>query len=330
MTTALLPLFEGLSTLNADRPVYSVTPVPGYPIYYVGKDNDGYACLLLSVFTKEVKRDAAIRLEGIEVVFQIPSVIRHAGKLSEGTFTIIRCRSADVEVIRYFFFVVETLLRILGPSPNSISVESVINRLIGIFQRLQLPATRSVNGLFGELFFMRKCSNPFRVVAAWRINDNSRFDFNSGSIRLEIKTAGGRQRVHTFSYDQCNPPSGTIAVVASLFVEQATDGTSLRDLIRDIEVLIISNTDLVLKLHDNVAETLGQSLQTALRMRFDIRLADSTLQFYDLRSVPALRIAPPPGVSDIHFRSDLSNCPQADMKTFLEREPLLADFLPEV
>jgi hypothetical protein len=242
---------------------------------------------------------------------------------------VVRCRSVDAEIIRYFLSVAETLLRILGPNPSHAEIGDAVTRFAHIFKRLQSPATRSVSGLFGELFLIRQSRSPFRALAAWRLQDTSRFDFNAGSVRVDVKAAGGRQRIHTFSYDQCNPPSGTTAVVASLFVEQTAGGMSLRELIREIEVLVATNTELVLKLHDTVAETLGLTLREALSVRFDYRLAASSLQFFDLRSIPALRNEPPSGVSDIHFRSDLSGTPQADVRRLLENEPSLGDFLPE-
>jgi hypothetical protein len=244
-------------------------------------------------------------------------------------FTVVRCRSVDPEIIRYFLSVAETLLRILGPTPTRAAVSDAITRLAHIFQRLQSPATRPVNGLFGELFLIRQSRNPFRALAAWRTQDMSRFDFNAGSVRLDVKAAGGRQRIHTFSYDQCNPPSGTTALAVSLFVEQTAGGVSLRQVVREIETLVVTNFELVLKLHDTVADTLGRSLKEALSVRFDRRLAASSLQFYDLRSIPAVRNEPPPGVSDIHFRSDLSGAPRADIRRLLDRDPSLADFLPE-
>ena len=269
-----------------------------------------------------------IRLESLEVVFDVPSVVKSATKITEGTFTVVRCRSNEAEIVRYFLSVGETLLRILGSNPSRTVISGAINRLAHIFQRMQSPATRSVNGLFGELFLIRQSQNPFRALAAWRTQDTSRFDFNEGSVRIDVKTAAGRQRIHTFSYDQCNPPSGTTAVAASLFVEQVAGGISLREIVREIEELVATNTELVLKLHETVAETLGRSLHEALNVRFDHRLSASSLQFYDLRSIPAVRDEPPPGVCDIHFRSDLTSAPQADMRRLLEREPSLADFLP--
>lgn len=167
------------------------------------------------------------------------------------------------------------------------------------------------------------------MLAAWRSKYSSRFDFSSGDIRLDVKTASGRVRAHTFSHDQCNPPPGTVALVASLFVERSASGLSLQELIRSIEAVAGNDSDLVMKLHDLVAETLGNALQEALCTQFDAKLAASSLHFYDLRGIPAIRGDPPAAVSDIHFRSDLSGTPFIDPEALIEREPALSDFLPD-
>jgi hypothetical protein len=166
------------------------------------------------------------------------------------------------------------------------------------------------------------------VLSAWRLKDSARFDFSAGDIRLDVKTASGRLRAHTFSHDQCNPPPGTLAIVASLFLERSASGVSLRELIRVVETLIAEYSELVMKLHDVVTETLGNALQEALSIRFDERLAASSLHYYDLRSIPAIRGEPPAGVSDIHFRSDLSGVATVTVEALIERELGLADFLP--
>lgn len=328
MAIALGPLFDGLPSISADRLIYSVARIPSFPSYFVGKDNEGKACLLIAVSEQDDKQHAPIRLESLEVLFEVPSLIRHAGKVVEGTFTVARCRSCDPEIIRYFLSIAETLLRILGPTPRRAAIREAVNQIAHIFQRLQTPPSKPVNGLFGELFLIRQSRNPFRTISAWRPQEISRFDFNTGDIRIDVKTASGRRRIHAFSYEQCNPPSGTVAIVASLFAERAAGGGSLRDLIREIESLVATNADLIMKLHKTVAETLGSSIQEALSIRFDLQLASSSLEFHDLRSVPAIRGEAPAYVSDIHFQSDLSNCPKVDMAKLLERQPAILDFLP--
>jgi hypothetical protein len=120
----------------------------------------------------------------------------------------------------------------------------------------------------------------------------------------------------------------TLNEMGSLFVERSASGLSLQELVRSIEALAGNDSDLVMKLHDIVAETLGNALQEALSLQFDAKLAVSSLHFYDLRAIPAIRGDPPAAVSDIHFRSDLSGIPIIATELLAEREPALSDFLP--
>jgi Putative PD-(D/E)XK family member, (DUF4420) len=237
--------------------------------------------------------------------------------------------SARYEIVHYFLSVCETILRILGAQPTRAAIAGTVNRLALIFQRLQNPPSRSVNGLFGELFLIRQSRHPVRVLGAWRIQDNSRFDFSAGDIRLDVKTTNGRIRVHSFSYEQCNPPPGTIAVAASLFTERIAGGVSLRELVLEVERLAESNTELVMKLHDIVAGTLGNALPESLSIRFDQRLAAASLQFYDLKAIPAIRGDLPAGVGDVRFWSDLSSAAAIPISVLLARERGIADFLSD-
>ena len=186
----------------------------------------------------------------------------------------------------------------------------------------------SVIGLFGELYLIWRSADPVRTLAAWRIDEVARFDFSDGEFRLDVKAAGGRVRAHTCSYEQCNPPFGTTAVAASLFVERVAAGLSLRSLIEQIEAVVGQRADLALKLHEIVAATLGRSLGDALESTFDVPLADGSLLFFDLRDVPAIRESLPANVSDVHFRSDFSGTTPIAPEQLLATHPRLASFLP--
>jgi hypothetical protein len=314
---------------NGARRIYAVSPVPGYPGYFIGKDNESHACLLIAVTDRNGRPHAPIRLESLEVQFEVLSLIKAGGETVEGTFTVLRCRSAEPEIVHYFLSVCETILRILGAQPTRAAIAGTVNRLALIFQRLQSPPSRPVNGLFGELFLIRQSRHPLRALAAWRIQDISRFDFSAGDIRMDVKTTNGRIRAHNFSYEQCNPPPGTIAVAASLFTERVAEGVSLRELVLEVERLAGSNTELVMKLHDIVADTLGKALPESLSIRFDRRLAAASLQFYDLKAIPAIRGDLPAGVGNVRFWSDLSGAAAIPISVLLARQPGIADFLPD-
>ena len=86
----------------------------------------------------------------------------------------------------------------------------------------------------------------------------------------------------------------------------------------------------MLKLHETVAATLGASLNDGLSRRFDTKLAEASLQFFGLEDAPAIRGPLPAGVSDVHFRSDLSALAPLSINALIDRDPVFWDLLPRV
>lgn len=333
MGTRLEGVFEAIAPpqgTDLDKPIYAVMPVSGYDSYFIGKDREGHACLLVVTADSSGHLQSPIRLENLDVQFELRCHLRRKGDVERvGTFTVIRCRSLDDETVRYFLSVCDTILGIVGDKPKQRELASAVHRLAAIFQKLQRPPSRPINGLFGELYLIWRSANPSRSVQAWRVDEMARFDFAAGNVRLDVKAASGRVRSHTFSYEQCNPPPGTVAVVASLFVERSPGGMSLRSMIGEIETGISAFPDLVIKLREVVASTLGSSLSEGLGIVFDTKLADSSLSFYSLADVPAIRGTVPPGVSDVHFRSDVSGSLALTRGSLIAHDPLFAELLPD-
>jgi hypothetical protein len=330
MGMKLSRIFDALLAVRvaSDQIVYSVGRIARFPGYLVGRDSGGRGCILISVVNPSGYRRAPIRLEHLEVEFEVRSRITEESQSSEGTFTVLRCRSEDSEVIRYFFSIADAFIQTLGIQPTKAAVAETIVQFARIFQRLIAPPLRPVVGLFGELFLIQQSRNPIKALTSWRVQDSSRFDFTVADLRLDVKATSGRTRIHTLTHDQCNPPAGTSAFLASLFIEFTPSGSSLRELVEKIEAVVSGRSELVIKLYETVAATLGTSLQEGMKIRFDERLAASSLRFFDLRLVPAIRSALPPGVSDLHFRSDLSNSPEVSIAALIDRDSAIEDFLP--
>jgi hypothetical protein len=103
----------------------------------------------------------------------------------------------------------------------------------------------------------------------------------------------------------------------------------LRSIFDDVVARIASKHDLVFKLHEVVAATLGESLSDAFSVRFDIRLADSSLRYFRLNDIPAIRGPLPAGVTDVHFRSDLSAASSVSPRQLIDMDPVFWDLLPQ-
>jgi hypothetical protein len=167
------------------------------------------------------------------------------------------------------------------------------------------------------------------AVEAWRSKVDDRFDFAIGDVRLEVKASSVRQRVHNFSLEQCHPPYGTIGILVSVFTETSGGGLSLLELVERVENQVRDRVDLVLKVQEAVADSLGSSVASALTMRFDEDVARSSLCVYEIESIPAVREPLPPEISQVRFRSDISCAPPADVAALVACHRGIRALLPK-
>jgi Putative PD-(D/E)XK family member, (DUF4420) len=306
---------------------YYVRPIPEAIDHYFGRTREGFLCLLLASHDSAPR--APLRLAAIEVSFAVPCQITIPGEPERTeTLTAVSCTSADAEIQRYFSHVCETILRIVGMHPSLREIIDAVRRLVDLFQKLSRPSKRSVTGLFGELFVISSSSSPAAAVQAWRSTLDDRFDFSTGDLRLEVKASSTRQRSHNFSLEQCVPPAGATGILISLFVESSGGGLSLLELVRRIERQLDADPDLMMKLQETVAEALGATAAAALPMRFDERLARTSLQIYELLSIPAIRTGVPAELSQVRFRSDISRTPPASAAALITRCASACSVLP--
>jgi hypothetical protein len=261
---------------------YQVLPIPGFHRHYVGKDEEGAPVLLLG--SVDAGWRAPLRLAGIDARFAVPCHIIDAnGTAHQETLTSVVCTVRDHALRPYIAHVGDTILRIIDENPTLDVIADAVRRLVELFQRLAQPATRSVIGLFGELYVIHRSADPIIAVRAWRSDVDDRFDFSIDDARMEVKASSNRLRAHNFSAEQCSPPPGTDGVMVSLVIEASGGGLSLKELIDRIETKLWTHSELILKIHATVAETLGDGMPAAFNMRFDEQVAASSLKAYDPR-----------------------------------------------
>lgn len=312
---------------NDGEASFAVRTVPGFPRHYVGRSSAGQPSLLLG--SEAGPFHTPVRLALLEARFgNLHRIRADDAEEREELLSVITCTSQDVQAQSYFIHVCETIVRIVGTAPTLTDVVRVVQSLIDLFRHLSRPASRSLNGLLGELMVIASSKGISATVKAWRSSDFDRFDFSEGDVRLDVKAAADRARAHYLSAEQCQPPPGTTGLLASIFIESSGGGQSLRELLQVIEKRLANRGELILKVQQAVAETLGETLPAALDARFDERLALSSLQFFDLATVPAIRENVPAKVSKIHFRSDISGIEPLDEETVGIFAPAAVAFLP--
>lgn len=307
---------------------YRVQRLPGTSMHYIGRNGQGHPSLLLG--SPAGRLHAPVKLALIEAIFGTNCSIRSGGsKIREENLTVVTCTAPDTKLQDYFVHVSETIVRIVGPEPTQVEVIEAVSRLIDLFQRLVRPPSRSTIGLIGELILIAYSQDPHALARAWRSGLDDRFDFSVEELRLEVKANASRVRSHYFSFEQCHPPPGTIGVLASIFVELIGGGTSIEELVLRIGEKLADDA-LFLTVQGKIAETLGSALAEGLAARFDEQLSASSLTFFELNNIPAVRGGLPPELSEIRFRSDLSRHPSVAPSELTRLSKLAGRILPRL
>ncbi len=327
----LTAIFETLPFPKSDDrlPAFSTFVLESGP-HRIGKDIHGAPALLVATTSTGLRsRPAPIELEHVQVMYQVGCLLWHSPASSEeATFTLVRCRSADRPLREYFLNVVEGILPLLGSSPPEERVREIVDAIAELFRSLMMPPKKSVQGLWAELFLMAEAADSRALAAAWHVAPGEPYDFSASTQRIEVKSAAGQERKHHFTLVQLHPPRGARLVVASVFAEWAGGGVSLGELLNRVRARVGREPDLLLRIEQVVAASLGQSWRKALDHRFDWERAQDSLLFYSAESIPSIDPKVPTGVSDVRFMSDLTNTMPVGLATLREADGLFRAVLP--
>ena len=308
---------------------FSALPIEEFPNHRIGADRRGLPCLLIATATGDQATGPPLVLEHVSLQQGVDCRITEPDGTTEvHRLTLIRCTDSDQTLRDYFLKVCGTIVGVLGNKPTGADVRRTLQQLVELFRALEKPPRKSVLGFWGELFVMSRATDVLTMARAWHLLPEERFDFSLGCQRLEVKTASGRRREHHFALEQLVPVSATQIVIASLLVERSSAGPSVSDLLTSIRSAVRDDAELLLHIDEVVASALGAAWRRAMDERFDDRLAASTLAFFDSETVPKPTTAPPPEVSEVHFKSDLSRCVETPLEALRQEGGLFAAVLP--
>ena len=287
--------------------VFNSRPVDGHDQWHIAKCAASLPVILVEVAGNPVHgRPAAIALENLRVEHSVRcSVRRPDGRSDVGRYTIIRCLSAEPEMHKCFLRTIGgALMGMEGPVAIG-EVVNLIDRLSALFELVRRPRKKTFRGLWAELFVILAADNPSTMVDAWHGQPGEHFDFSWGVERLEVKSSASRARDHVFSLEQVYPPSGVFVLIASVQVEEQTNGRSLGEL-WDAVGGAVSNGDGRLKVERICTQALGEDLSAGRAFTGDWNLAVDSLAFYRVADIPRPPRYCPPGVSQMRFRSDVT------------------------
>ena len=312
----LTTIFEQLSKPKADSTsleAFDALPVPGRNQWRIAKSETGLPAVLVAVDAPmERDRPVAVNLANLRVEHNVRCGVSRPGDGVEiARYSIIQCLSGDPDVQACFLRTIGgALVGFDGPVKAKDLVE-LVDRLVVLFRLVGKPRERAIQGLWAELFVILSASDPAMMIDAWHIQSVEHFDFSRGNERLEVKSSSNRSREHMFSFEQVYPPSGASVLIASVNVEEQTNGRSLGHL-WDKVADAAPSAEARLKVERICVQSLGQDLSTGRAFSGDWNLAIETLAFYHVEDIPRPSSHCPPGLSQLRFCSDLSLADPAD------------------
>lgn len=320
----LIDLYDSLNLPKNDSKVFNAIPIPEYPNFRVAIDFEGNAVLLLSV-SKRIK-DLSLknfRLKYLQLEQNLECKIYENDSFKLQTFTVITFRCIDRNLQEYFLRISESLVKTVGQNPTQQQVIDSLKKFVEVFKTLTDSPTNTVNGLWAELFLIENSTNPKELINYWHNLPEEKFDFNGGTERIEVKSSSNFERKHIFSAEQLNPPYDTQVLIASIFLKQHNSGNSIQNLIDRISEKIDYDFEKIDKLNTIVFRTLGSSLEYSIGVKFDYDIAQQSLRFYrhqDIDKIEVINI--PNNVSEVKYKSDLTNTNSIELKLILNKKSL--------
>ncbi len=250
----------------------------------------------------------------------------------QGVYTSITLRSNDDAMMRVFFQVMESFLKNLVIPIKDDDLEIKLNKLIEIFQNLQIDTGGTPQGLWAELFLISLSKNISQSVEYWHQDENtaSLYDFSKGNYHVEVKSTLSKFRKHGFSLDQSHPNKSFTVVIASFLLEKDDQGTSIDDLMKKIKAsLKKSKPELLIKFDDICIKTLGNKFKDSIHRAFNEKYAEEELLFFDIEDIPNIDelYLFESGISKVKFTSDLGFASPVKKAEYKKKSQLFRNFL---
>ncbi len=297
--------FENLPYPNDEANNYfEGYPINGYLNHRLAKDVEGRPLLLISVKNStQIKNEY---LTNLEIKHNVNCEIENNEVIENHNFSLIRCKSLDSDLQRYFLKICELLLPIIGEKPKNSSIIEAINKLKELFRILKEPSKATIQGLWAELFLIFQSNIPDILINSWHLVPEDTFDFRFENIRLDVKSSILPDRKHKFNLKQLAPIEGFDSYVVSILIEEHSNGKSIEDLVRGIEEKVKDDQLVASKLKTQVYKTLGVNALNISNYIFDENIASESLKLYETKVIPRIKNVPP-NIYDVNFKTDLND-----------------------
>ncbi len=304
----LVELFDTLiPPETSKRNLFNTTTLKEFSFVKIGINNEGFPIILISSHADATSiSQKNVRLQNLELIHNTECKVSEEGKTSFANFTVLVFKSNQSYLQHYFLGIAETLIKSLSAKPTQQEIFQTFKSFVEIFRSLSEIPTKTVHGLWAELFIIESGKEPAVLLNYWHCIPEEKFDFNADAEKLEIKSSSTLERIHTFASEQLNPFTGQQVIIASILLKQATHGESIAGMANSIRQKIADNS-LIEKMFTIISKTLGNTLEQSIKIKFDYAIAKNSLQFYRHQDIHKIeRISIPNQVSEVRYKSNLS------------------------
>ena len=314
---SLLGSFSELSIPDTENSkLFNALTLDDYLFAKIGITNEGFPVILISSIADRTHLSQKnVRLKYIELTHNLECKVSENGKSGIAFFSVIIFKSMQTNLQSYFLGIAESLLQSLSQKPTQKEVFETFRNFVEIFRSLSDSPSKTLQGLWAELFLIEKSKSPDTLLNYWHNIPEERFDFNADTEKLEVKSSSNMERVHIFTSEQLNPPVDKQVIIASVFTKQSSSGRSISDLLESIQNKL-SDISLMDKLFSIVAKTLGNTVEQSIKIKYDYNLANSSIRFYRHQDISKIeRLSIPDRVSEVKYKSELTDLPPIDPNT---------------
>lgn len=325
-----MSLWDRFRGLPQSSCVGSYTVEPRRSWFRVARSFEGNPTVLIDFADMGFRGLAATRRLA-NISYQPPTMVelRSAdGANHRARLAILECHTEDPELGAYFFRITDSILVESEVPVTEAAFENALDALITLFRALQRPKSRTVQGLWTELALILWSTNPGDAISSWHSGPHALHDFAAGSFRLEVKSTVGALREHSFLLDQLSTAPDGCTLIASVMLEDTSDGASVFDLIDAIVVRLGRAREATARLEVIVAESLGRDWRDARDQQFAVSSARRSLKIYAAADVPRVPQPLPPEVKDVRFVVDLSAVPDVSLAAARSLGEPFASILP--
>lgn len=287
---------------------YHVISLPN-KLHKLGVSEEGFPKFFVDTNDNNLMQNLNAELLSVEYNV-LCNIIEGEEIMDDHYFAIITLRSENEQFQKMFIDVFLMMLDTLPVKPSNIALASKIESLLSIFAKLKKHPVHKLQGLWAELFMIDHSKNPTVVARSWHSTPNSKYDFNLGGDKVEVKSTQSENRVHHFSLDQLNPSPNSKLLICSVIVREAAkgnNGLSVFDLYDKI-IPRINDSEIRMRLSEIITETLGCDFYIAQKKYFDYVEASDRMAFFNYVDVPKIaKEDVPQHVTEVRFSSDLTH-----------------------